>query len=67
MKYNAVVEEINIKQENAQDSLKDWKFAIKDNINVLGTKTTASSALLQNYESIYNAEVVDRLLERVLI
>lgn len=63
MKYNAVVEEINIKQENAQDSLKDWKFAIKDNINVLGTKTTASSALLQNYESIYNAEVVDRLLE----
>lgn len=36
---------------------------IKDNMNMVGTKTTCGSKMLENYESIYNAKVVDNLLE----
>lgn len=36
-------------------------IVIKDNINKIGTKTTCSSKLLENYESVYNATVVDKL------
>ena len=34
---------------------------IKDNINMLNTKTTCSSKILSNYESIYDATVVKKL------
>lgn len=37
--------------------------AIKDNFNWLGTKTTASSKILENYISPYNATVTQKLLE----
>lgn len=34
---------------------------IKDNINLKGTKTTCGSKFLENYESIYDATVVEKL------
>lgn len=34
---------------------------IKDNINKIGTTTTCSSKILENYVSVYNATVVDKL------
>ncbi len=37
--------------------------AIKDNLNYINTKTTCGSKILDNYESIYNATVVDRVLD----
>jgi aspartyl-tRNA(Asn)/glutamyl-tRNA(Gln) amidotransferase subunit A len=38
-------------------------LALKDNFNLLGTKTTASSKILDNYISPYNATVTQRLLD----
>lgn len=38
-------------------------LALKDNFNLIGTKTTASSKILDNYISPYNATVTERLLE----
>ena len=40
---------------------------IKDNINMLGTKTTCSSKILSNYESIYDATVVKKLKDNYAI
>lgn len=40
---------------------------IKDNINMLGTKTTCSSKILSNYESIYDATVVKKLKDNLAI
>lgn len=37
--------------------------ALKDNFNWIGTKTTASSNILKNYTSPYNATVTQRLLD----
>lgn len=36
-------------------------IVIKDNINKVGTKTTCSSRLLENYESVFDATVVKKL------
>lgn len=57
--------------EKARESLKSddkrplWGIpaAIKDNFNWIGTKTTASSNILKNYLSPYNATVTQRLLD----
>lgn len=38
--------------------------ALKDNFNWIGTKTTASSNMLRNYISPYNATVTQRLLDQ---
>ncbi len=41
---------------------------IKDNINMIGTKTTCASKFLENYESVYDAGVVEKLKnERAII
>ena len=40
---------------------------IKDNINMLNTKTTCSSKILSNYESIYDATVVKKLKDNYAI
>jgi len=36
---------------------------IKDNLNMIGTKTTCASKFLENYESVYNATVVEKLIK----
>ena len=36
--------------------------AFKDNMNLLGTRTTCSSRILENYQSVYNCTAVARLL-----
>ena len=36
-------------------------IVIKDNINMIGTKTTCASKFLENYESVYDATVVEKL------
>ncbi len=38
-------------------------LALKDNFNYIGTKTTASSKILDNYISPYNATVTQRLVD----
>ena len=60
-KYNAVVTIMDCRKE-VEGPLSGWEIAIKDNINVKGYKTTASSKMLENYVSVYNATVVDKLL-----
>ncbi|MCL2333043.1 MAG: Asp-tRNA(Asn)/Glu-tRNA(Gln) amidotransferase subunit GatA [Actinomycetia bacterium] len=37
--------------------------AFKDNMNLLGTRTTCSSRILENYESVYDCTAVRRLLD----
>lgn len=37
--------------------------SLKDNFNLIGTKTTAGSKILKDYSSPYNATVTERLLE----
>ena len=38
-------------------------LAIKDNMNMLGTRTTCASRMLENYESPYTATCVQRMLD----
>jgi len=37
--------------------------AFKDNMNLVGTNTTCSSRILENYRSVYNCTAVSRMLE----
>jgi aspartyl-tRNA(Asn)/glutamyl-tRNA(Gln) amidotransferase subunit A len=37
--------------------------AVKDNMNLVGTRTTCSSKILENYESVYDCTAVRRLLD----
>lgn len=41
-------------------------FSLKDNMNLIGYPTTASSKILENYVSPYNATVVDKLLNNLI-
>ncbi|HRP37604.1 MAG TPA: amidase, partial [Candidatus Dojkabacteria bacterium] len=67
-KYHAF---ISTTFDEARDALKSdekkslWGIpsALKDNFNWIGTKTTASSNILKNYISPYNATVTQRLLD----
>ena len=38
--------------------------AVKDNYNLVGTRTTASSLMLDNYVAPYNASVVDKIIKQ---
>ena len=38
-------------------------LAIKDNMNLMGTRTTCASKMLGNYESVYTATCVERMLK----
>lgn len=60
-KYNAIASLVEM-EPKSEGSLQGFDIAIKDNINMIGTKTTASSKMLQNYESTFNATVVDKLI-----
>lgn len=37
--------------------------ALKDNMNLMGTRTTCSARILENYESVYDCTAVRRLLD----
>lgn len=60
-KLNAVVSYVDL-ETSGSGSIEHWDIALKDNINMKGTLTTASCELLSNHVSIYNATVVDKLL-----
>ena len=47
--------------EGKGDYLTGVPIIIKDNINLIGTKTTCASKFLENYESVYDAGVVEKL------
>ena len=58
--------------ERRKNGEKLGKFAgipigIKDNMNIMGTKTTCSSKMLENYESPYDATVIEKLKEEDMI
>ena len=38
-------------------------LAIKDNMNLVGTRTTCASRMLEGYESVYTATCVQRMLD----
>ena len=40
-------------------------LALKDNMNLIGSKTTASSKILENFVSPYNATVTEKLLNNL--
>lgn len=54
---------IDQKRKNGESlgKLAGVPVVIKDNINKIGTKTTCSSKMLENYESVYDATVVKKL------
>lgn len=60
-RLNAVVSFVE-PQEPQEGLITGWDIALKDNINMKDTLTTASCKLLSNHQSIYNAHVVDRLI-----
>ena len=57
--------EIDDQRANGVDTgvLGGVPIVIKDNINMLGTKTTCSSRFLENFVSPYNATVTQKLLD----
>ncbi len=59
--YVSVFEEF--KKNEVEGILKNIPIAIKDNIHIKGKLTTCSSKILQNYEAVFNATVVERLKE----
>ncbi len=65
----AKAKEIDLKRKNGETVGKyaGIPIAIKDNMNVKGTNTTCASKMLENYNSPYNATVIDKLEEAGLI
>lgn len=61
-RLNAIVSFVD-PNEVTDGLISRWDIALKDNINMKDTLTTASCKLLSNHKSIYNAHVVDRLLD----
>lgn len=67
-KYHAFVTTTDKQAEesisgNSQGKLWGIPAALKDNFNWIGTKTTASSNILRDYVSPYNATVTQKLLD----
>ena len=60
---NAIVSECDLKKNLTNGKLKGKKVVIKDNISTKGVKTTGSSLILDNYVPVFNATVVDKILD----
>ena len=74
--FNSLTEEIALetakkvdeKITNGEDLplLAGVPLALKDNMNLIGSKTTASSKILENFVSPYNATVTQKLLNNLI-
>lgn len=53
--------EAPITQVTRKDKLKGWQFAVKDNICTADLPTTCASAMLQQFQSPFDATVVENL------
>lgn len=60
---NAIVTECNIKDDSKSGILDNTKVVLKDNISTKGIKTTGSSKLLENYVPVFNATIVDKIVD----
>ena len=58
----AIALDKKIKADGPQGKLAGLVIAIKDNICYKGHKVSAGSKILENFTSLYNATVVERLL-----
>ncbi len=79
LKASEVVEHFKIRSEKMNETLKAYiskceikkgegplsgiPFAVKDNMQLEGTKTTCASKILENYGSTYTATAVEKLLK----
>lgn len=71
--FNSITEEIALNTAKKVDDmvasgeklplLAGVPLALKDNMNLIGSKTTASSKILENFVSPYNATVTQKLLD----
>ena len=73
--FNSVTEETALKTAKAVDEkiakgeelplLAGIPLALKDNMNLVGSKTTASSKILENFVSPYDATITAKLKENI--
>ena len=61
--HNAIVSYCDIKDDSKDGLLKNTKVVIKDNISTKGVKTTSSSKMLENYVPVFNATVIDKIVD----
>lgn len=74
--FNSLTEEIALNTAKKVDEkvakgeelplLAGVPLALKDNMNLVGSKTTASSKILENFVSPYNATVTQKLLDNLV-
>lgn len=74
--YNSITSEIALNTAKQVDEkiakgdklplLAGVPLALKDNMNLIGSKTTASSKILENFVSPYNATVTQKLLDNLI-
>lgn len=74
--FNSVTDEIALNTAKKADEkiangeelplLAGVPLALKDNMNLVGSKTTASSKILENFVSPYNATVTEKLLNNLV-
>jgi len=74
--FNSLTEEIALETAKKVDKkiangeelplLAGVPLALKDNMNLIGSKTTASSKILENFVSPYNATVTQKLLDNLI-
>ena len=74
--FNSLTEEIALETAKKVDEkvakgeelplLAGVPLALKDNMNMVGSKTTASSKILENFVSPYNATVTEKLLNNLV-
>lgn len=74
--FNSLTEETALKTAKAVDEkiakgeelplLAGIPLALKDNMNLVGSKTTASSKILENFVSPYNATITQKLLNNLV-